>query len=263
MAAALVIRNHGVVGRIRSHERRVAVRPPAARLQPLHRGPGRKERGGAREHRGRERAQRRDVVDDPNAAAVRGDHEIVVARMDREIAHRHRGQVPTLVARPLLAAVERHPQPELGAEEQQVLVDEIFLDHVGVAAHRAVGRDERRPRRPVVGRLVGVGPHVAEGVEVERRVDRARVEMPRLDRRDPRVLRQARDVGDDVGPRLAAVFRHLQVAVVRPRPDDVAVLRRLGDREDRGVRLGGRVVHRDAARLLLLLLQRVVGGQVG
>ena len=36
----------------------------------------------------RQRAQRRQVVDDPDAAAVRRDHEVAVARLDLDLAHR-------------------------------------------------------------------------------------------------------------------------------------------------------------------------------
>jgi len=36
----------------------------------------------------RQLAQRRDVIDDPDAAAVGGEHEVVVAWLDREITHR-------------------------------------------------------------------------------------------------------------------------------------------------------------------------------
>ena len=54
--------------------------------------------------------------------------EIVVARMDGEVAHRDGREVAALVLRPLLAAVERDPEAELGAEEEQVAVHEILLD---------------------------------------------------------------------------------------------------------------------------------------
>src|SRR5207247_3161460 len=97
----------------------------------------------------------------------------------------------------------------------------------------------------------------------ERGVDRSWSEMPRLDRRHPRVLGEAGDVADDVRPRFPAVTRDLQVAVIGPRPDYLAVPRRLRDRVNRRVHLGRGVVDGDAARLLLLLLQRIVGRQIG
>ena len=67
----------------------------------------------------------------------------------------------------------------------------------------------------------------------------------------------------DVRPGLAAVPRHLHVAVVGAHPEDVLVLGRLRDAEDRAVVLGRRVVEGEAARLVLLLLRGVVGREVG
>ena len=37
--------------------------------------------------------QRRDVIDDPDAAPMGREHQIVVARLDREVAHRDRREV--------------------------------------------------------------------------------------------------------------------------------------------------------------------------
>jgi hypothetical protein len=62
---------------------------------------------------------------------------------------------------------------------------------------------------------------------------------------------------------LAAVARDLHVAVVGAGPDHLRIERRLADHADGRVLLGGRVVDGDAARLLLLLPLRIVGGQVG
>ena len=67
---------------------------------------------------------------------------------------------------------------------------------------------------------------------------------------------------DDVRPVLAAVARDLDVAVVGADPDHVRVLRRFADRIDRRVHLGRRVVDGDAAGFLLLLLLRIVRGQI-
>ena len=111
---------------------------------------------------------------------------------------------------------------------------------------------------------VDVRRHVAEGVAVERGVRRRRRRSgsPRpSDTHD--AFGRPGDVAGDVRPGLAAVARQLQVAVVGADPDHLRVLRRLADRVDRRVHLGRRVVDRDAARLLLLLLLRVVRRQVG
>ena len=70
------------------------------------------------------------------------------------------------------------------------------------------------------------------------------------------------NVVDDVTPGFAAVARHLEVPVVRAGPDDLIILRRFGNRIDRGVHLGGGVIDRHAAGLFLLLFLRIVGRKI-
>src|SRR4029077_356333 len=74
--------------------------------------------------------------------------------------------------------------------------------------------------------------------------------------------RQAMHVRDEVLPVLSAVAGELQVAIVGADPDESCRAWRLADREDGGVHLGDGIVDRDTAGLLLLLLLRVVRGQV-
>ena len=63
--------------------------------------------------------------------------------MNGQIAHRDARHVAAFVLRPLLAAVERHPQAEFRPEEEEIAIDQIFTDDVRVAAHVAVLRDDR------------------------------------------------------------------------------------------------------------------------
>ena len=206
--------------------------------------------------------ERRDVVDDPDPASVRREDEVVVARMDLEVADRDVGEVPALELRPRGAAVRRDPEAELGPEEKERRVDRVFLDHVRVSADPVLGPGDPRPGLSEVGRAVGERPHVPEHVEVEGRVSGPRLEPARLDPADPWLLRQSPDVADDVRPVGAAVAGQLQVSVGSSRPDDFRVLRGFADREDVRVFLGGGVVDGDAARFLLLLLFRVMGRQI-
>src|SRR6516225_908904 len=99
----------------------------------------------------------------------------------------------TLELRPMSPPIERDPEPELGAEEQQLRIDGVFLDDVRVAAHalRVLRADERRPGLAVIGRDVEIGRLVAEGVTIEGRVGGARRESTRLYPVHPAVLRQA------------------------------------------------------------------------
>src|SRR3569623_1975111 len=260
VARAQVVLDHRALRRIVAGERRVAVGPAAARRPALLRRAAGKECGRMLQRRIRERTQWREIVDDPDAAAVRRDDQIALARVNLDLAHRDVGEVVTLELRERLAAVDRDPQAELGAEEQQIFLDRVFLDRVRVAAN-VIGA-EARPGLAVVGRAIDTRRHVAERVAIDRRVRGRRLDARGLDPADPRILRQPGDVAAAVRPRLAAGARELQIPVVGAGPDHGGVFRRLADRVDRRVHLGGRVVDRDAARLLLLLLLGVVRRQM-
>jgi hypothetical protein len=57
---------------------------------------------------------------------VRGKHQIVIARLDDEITHRHGGEVARLELRPRGAAIDGDPQAELRPGEQQVGRDDVL-----------------------------------------------------------------------------------------------------------------------------------------
>ncbi len=92
--------------------------------------------------RRRELLQRRDVVGDPDAAPVRRDDQVVVARMDQDVVDARRRKVVHELL-PLLAAVERDEQPELGADVEQVPVLRILAHDLDVAERRQVAGDAR------------------------------------------------------------------------------------------------------------------------
>ena len=60
-------------------------------------------------------------------------------------------------------------------------------------------------------------------------VRRAGIEVAGLHPVHPRVLRQPRNVADDVSPRLTAVARELNVAVISADPDQSLLFRRFAD----------------------------------
>ena len=192
------------------------------------------------------------------------EDEIVIARLDGQIAHGDRGKTASFELRPGFAAIDRNKQTELGPEEQQVRLNQIFLDDVRISAHtlELLRRHERSPGLAEIGGAKHVRRVVAKGVAIESGVSRARLEIARLHPADPRILRHARDVADDVGPGLAAVARDLDIAVIGADPDDRLIFRRFADRVDRGVHFRRRIVDGDAARLLLLLLLGIVRAQV-
>ena len=70
----------------------------AADSGTLHRRARRHERDALRKGGWRHAPERSDVVDYPDASSVRRDHQVVVARMDRQITNRDARHVTALVA---------------------------------------------------------------------------------------------------------------------------------------------------------------------
>src|SRR5713101_6597827 len=262
MPRALVVRDDCAVWRVLADEGRVALGPSAGGGHALLGRPPRKEGDVHRERLVGERPERRQVIDDPDAAAVRRQHQVAIARMDLQIAHRDAREVAAAELRPAPATVDGDEETELGPQEEQILFHRVFLDHVRIAAHGAGGARDARPALPEILRPVHPWRHVAMRMPVERGVGRSRLEPAGLDPGDPARFRQAGHVPDRVGPLRAGVARELHVAVVGADPDRARIERRLADHRDGGVRLRRGVVHGDATGLLLALLLRIVGGQV-
>ena len=101
-----------------------------------------------------------------------GDHQVVVAGVEGQGHDRHRGH-PVLEAQPVPAAVLGDPEPEFGAEEEEVRVDGVLLESQAVAAELR-GRQALPALAEVVG-AVDVGSPVRAPVVVEHRVGRAGV----------------------------------------------------------------------------------------
>ncbi len=123
-------------------------------------------------HRRRPLRDRRRVVENPDAAAVRAEHEILRARMHEDVVVARRRQIRG-EARPVGAAVVRHEQRAFGAREEHVRIAREFGQ---TSDRRVVGRQARRhglPRLAEVGRAEDVRREVAVAVRVERDVRRA------------------------------------------------------------------------------------------
>jgi len=97
---------------------------------------------------------------------------------------------------------------------------------------------------------------------IERGVGRAGVEVARLHPIHPGILRQPGDIAGDVGPSLASIASELNVAVIRADPNESLLLGRFADGINRGMHFRRRIVHGDAAGLFLLLLLRIIRGEV-
>src|SRR5581483_8038936 len=138
MARALVIRNRCFFRTILSVEGVCSLRPSALGLHPLHRRRSRQEACVFLHDFRRQRTERRDVVDDPDAATVRSQHEIVGARLNDKIIHSYGWEAAALVLRPALAAIVADEEPKLSSKEKQVGAYQVFFDHVCPAVHSAV-----------------------------------------------------------------------------------------------------------------------------
>src|SRR5712692_9536954 len=103
---ALVIRNQRRVRRIGAGEHRASFRPAAICRKPLLRGLGLEENCLLRHNFRGQLAQRCDVVHDPDAAAMRGDHQIRFARVHNDVPDGHCGELVALVSCPVFAAIQ-------------------------------------------------------------------------------------------------------------------------------------------------------------
>ena len=123
------------MGRLGPYERAVAFHPAAGGFHRLHGlGMGRKV-AYSDIRSGVSARNRRDIVDDPDAAAVGGQDQVRCARMNDEVAHRDAGKLlPLYWAQRWPPSMLIH-KSELRAEEEQVGIDRVFVDDVGIAAH--------------------------------------------------------------------------------------------------------------------------------
>ena len=146
------------------------------------------------------------------------DHQVVIPRMHDEGPRRSTRESVT-PQMPLLASVQRDVHSILGAQEQQIRLDGILLDHVDEVEWLDVRGDQARPRVAVIHGFEDVGRVVAPTVIVEGHEGRATLELGGLDVRHPAVRPQAANPLHHVGPRAAAVTRQLHVAVVGADPE--------------------------------------------
>src|SRR5204863_3969858 len=102
-----------------------------------------------------------NIVDHPDATAVRREHQIMIARMDGEIAHGDSREMVALELRPVLSAIDRNEESELSADEHEVLVYEIVFHDVRITADafRILRGDQRRPGLAVIRRAKNVRRH--------------------------------------------------------------------------------------------------------
>ncbi len=185
-------------------------------------------------HRLRLLLQRRDVVEDPDAAAVRGDDHVVVARVNDDLVNRHRRQV-RLDAQPAAAAIGADEQPELRSRIQHARVLRIL----GHRRHGVALRNAFADRTEVVAAVdagIHIGAVIVGTMVVEGRIHDVHVVRGRRQARHIRIRRHALEPVGDVGPGLA-VLRHVHLAVVGAGIEHAGVLRRFDQLHDVAVGL--------------------------
>ena len=117
MARALVISNHSRLRGIVADKCSGAIRPAAIRLDALLNRPRGNEACFLLKQVRGECAPRCDVVDDPDAATVRPKDEVILAWLDRKIAHSDRRKAAAFELRPGFATVNGDKQAKLSAEK--------------------------------------------------------------------------------------------------------------------------------------------------
>ena len=151
------------------------------------------------------------VVEDEKAAAKRGEDEVALAFLDREIADIDGGQAP-LELDPALAGIGREEEAELGAAVEQPRLHRILQDGIDGAARGQVPGNGSPGLAPISA-LEHVRLEVALLVVVEGGVDGVGIVRRGFDIRDEGVLGDARK-GLDLAPVLAGVLGDVDQAVV-------------------------------------------------
>ena len=158
MTLALVVIDHGSVRRIIANKNGIAVGPAALAFDSLLHRTRRNERNVLLQQIRSQRAQRSDVVNNPDPAAVCRKNQIVIARLNCQIANGNGGKMVAFKLRPVFSTIDRDPKSKFGAEKKKIWLDQILLDYVRVSANafRVLGCNKRRPGLTVISRLENV-----------------------------------------------------------------------------------------------------------
>src|SRR5437764_15156830 len=109
MTRPLVIGDNGGVGRIVADKNSVAVRPTAISLNPLLHRSRRNKSNFLRSHVISQISKRNNIVDDPDAAAMSGQDEVVLPGLNCQIPDGHRWKMVAFELSPVFSAIDRHP----------------------------------------------------------------------------------------------------------------------------------------------------------
>src|SRR5262245_285591 len=182
MPLALIIIDHGSLRRILANKNCVPIGPSTLAFDALLDRSRRNESNILLQQSRSQRAQRRDVVHNPDSAAMRGENQIVVPRMNRQVANGNGRKMVALELRPAFSAINRNPESEFRADEKKVGLDQILFNYMRVSTNtlRILSSGEGRPGLTEISGLVHVRGHVAKSMPVESGVRRPRIEVAGL-----------------------------------------------------------------------------------
>ncbi len=192
------------------------------------------------------------------------DDQVILAGMYRQVPHRNSGH-PMRPLHPSFPSVEADKKAELCPEEEEVLVDRVFFDHMHKPVDLRCG--QAFPGLPEITGHIDIRGPVGPAVVIEDHVSCGRVEFGGFDMRNPGGRRclsffPAGQVFRNKVPGLPIVLRHLKVPVIGSDPDHAFLHRARSDTEDRGVVFRVRDIQGQTAAFGLFLLLRVIGGQI-
>ena len=179
-----------------------------------------------------------DVVENPEAATVGGNGEVVIFHHD--IAHRRCGQVQT-ERLPVIAVVEGYVDGAFGSGEEHALTFRVLANGIDVfVVGNAV--DDLGPGLAAVAGAQDVRPQVVEAQRVDSCIGGVGIGVAGFDARD--FLPCSQSGRRNVVPILAAVSGEPEESVVRPGPDAIDVERRgadgINDAALRGLHFAGK-----------------------
>ena len=162
-------------------------------------------------------AQRSNVVEDPERAPVRGDHQIIA--VNRHILHRRYRQIQ-LQRPPIVSVIVRDVNAELGPGKEHPFLLRIFT-HRSHKRRSVNALGDHLPRLAVVPRSINVRSLIVEPVRVHRRIRFARIEVGSFDQRDSAPIRDS--LWGHIFPALPAIACQVNQTGIAARPDHSAV----------------------------------------
>src|SRR4030095_5779625 len=133
MTLALIIIDHGSVRRVLANENSVAIGPSTLALDALLDRPRRNERNILLQQIWSQRTQRRNIIYYHDSAPMCRENQIVVPRMNRQIANGNSWKMVALELRPAFSAINRNPESKLSANEKKIRLNQVFFNHVSIS----------------------------------------------------------------------------------------------------------------------------------